>query len=235
MSARIQSTHCQITRVALGWLLGAFLIAVAPASAEEILFFTNGTSMPIRQHVIRGAMVHVDLGSDGFIAFPGALVLRIEKADAKIKLKGSSPSRPPIGRDEVPTTAGNHPVGGMGSGRRGSVVETPPEGAPATTAGSRPNRAAGAGGSFVAGGARRSAQDGLDRTQRAVDSYRQANLPQGAAGSGASNRRVIGSSKQRGSETRKADVTTMTAAPGKMNPKPKPGKPKSSESGPDGS
>ena len=90
MDPRTQSRNHRIVKIALAWLVGVLLIAVLPASAEEIVFFTNGTSMPIKEHVVRGAMVHVDLGSDGFIAFPAAMILRIERAGERVILEASA-------------------------------------------------------------------------------------------------------------------------------------------------
>jgi hypothetical protein len=72
-------------------LLVLGIALMIPAAAEEILHLTNGTTMAVRSHEMKDGMIHVDLGSNGFIAFPAELVERIEGADGKIKL---TPSRP---------------------------------------------------------------------------------------------------------------------------------------------
>lgn len=96
--------------------LGTVLLAVAavgfvlPAAAEEIIYFTNGTSMPIRSHRIEGDMVHVDLGGNGFMAFPMFMVDRVDGTD-QVKLKPSS-SRPGSNRMVASARTG----GGEGNG-----------------------------------------------------------------------------------------------------------------------
>ena len=50
------------------------------ASAEEVIYFTNGTVMPIRSHKIEGDTIKVDLGDNGFMAFPSSVVEKIEEA-----------------------------------------------------------------------------------------------------------------------------------------------------------
>ena len=67
------------------------LVALAlPAAAEQIIHFTNGTSMPIRAHEIRGDMVHIDLGGDAFMAFPYDKVESIVEAGKNVLLPASS-------------------------------------------------------------------------------------------------------------------------------------------------
>jgi hypothetical protein len=67
----------------------ALILCAGTVSAEEIVFFANGTSMPIRTHEIRGEMLHVDLGGDSFMAFPLYMVEKIEKAGQNVILKPS--------------------------------------------------------------------------------------------------------------------------------------------------
>lgn len=69
--------------------LAAILVAscaVAPVSAEEILYLMNGTTMPIKSHRVIDGMIHCDLGSDGKIAFPERNVERIENAGHNVYL-----------------------------------------------------------------------------------------------------------------------------------------------------
>lgn len=77
-------------KVLFSVLLGAFLCA-APALAEQIIHFTNGTSMPIRSHEIEGKMIHVDLGGDAFIAFPVSMVDKVVDAGKEVVLEPSNP------------------------------------------------------------------------------------------------------------------------------------------------
>lgn len=64
-------------------LLVLIVLAVAlgaPVFAEQIIYFTNGDSMPILSYEIKGEMIHVDLGGNGLIAFPASRIDRIEDA-----------------------------------------------------------------------------------------------------------------------------------------------------------
>jgi hypothetical protein len=97
----------------------ALILFAGAASAEEIVFFANGSTMPIRAHEIHGEMLHVDLGSDGFMAFPLYMVDKIEKAGQNVILK---PSHTP-GNQILATTGGtdargSRPVRGTTSSRR---------------------------------------------------------------------------------------------------------------------
>ncbi len=74
------------------WAVLASLIllgAVVPAMAEEIVHFTNGSTMAIRSHTVKDGMIHVDLGASNFMAFPWDRVERIEKAGRDVYLKAS--------------------------------------------------------------------------------------------------------------------------------------------------
>jgi hypothetical protein len=73
-------------------ILAGMAVAVVSAPAvlaEEIIHFTNGKAMTIKSHEVSDGMVHVDLGSDGFIAFPESRVERIEKAGQDVYLPPS--------------------------------------------------------------------------------------------------------------------------------------------------
>lgn len=83
-------------KIVLGMLL---LVAGSLVFAEEIIYFTNGTAMPIKSHKIIDSMIHVDLGSDGKIAFPERNVERIEAAGYDVYLG-------PSGRTNVTTSGG---------------------------------------------------------------------------------------------------------------------------------
>ncbi len=105
--------------------LGLFALALAlfaaPALAEEVIYFTNGSSMPILDHIVEEEMVKVDLGEAGFMAFPMTQVDRIEKAGREVyqnpsranqmfaKPKGSGGSEPVYGRRPSAFVAGKKP------------------------------------------------------------------------------------------------------------------------------
>ena len=92
---------------------GLFFGTAATVPAEQIVHFSNGTQMPIRSHEVKDGMVHVDLGSNGFMAFPEYMIDRIERAGEDVKLKASTNG----GKieDAGPVTI---PSGPLGSARR---------------------------------------------------------------------------------------------------------------------
>ena len=75
----------------------------APAWAEEILYFTNGTTMPIRGHEIKGQMIHIDLGDESSMAFPLTMVEKVEEAGKDVRLDAGGGNR---------RFGGPHPVTG---------------------------------------------------------------------------------------------------------------------------
>jgi hypothetical protein len=77
-------------RNGLALLAAALILTAGSAWAEEIVYFTNGTTMPIRAHEIRAEMIHVDLGGDSFMAFPVSMVDKIETAGAHVLLDPSA-------------------------------------------------------------------------------------------------------------------------------------------------
>jgi hypothetical protein len=74
-------------------VVAAVLLAALPAAAEEIIYFTNGSSLPVRGHVIEGEMIKVDLGDDGVMAFPRFVVDKIVEAPRGVVLKPSPTNR----------------------------------------------------------------------------------------------------------------------------------------------
>ena len=60
--------------------VGAALALATTASAEEVIYFANGTYMKIFSHEIQGDMVKVRLDGSGSIAFPSRMVDKIENA-----------------------------------------------------------------------------------------------------------------------------------------------------------
>jgi hypothetical protein len=110
-----------MNRVARFSLLAALgLLLAAPTHADEILFFTNGTTMAIKSHLIKEGMIHVDLGSKASMAFPSTMVDRIELSGRPV-YAGGKPANQRVagggmgsmeqdGRMSVPSAyrAGNH-------------------------------------------------------------------------------------------------------------------------------
>jgi hypothetical protein len=107
------------------FILPALLLLTLTGSAlaEEIVYFTNGTSMPIRKHEIKGDMIHVDLGGDAFMAFPMRMVDKIESAGKTVMLSRSSGGSNIISATG-PDPSGNYPVRGSYPGHRGKKQET---------------------------------------------------------------------------------------------------------------
>jgi len=102
------------------------LCLTGPALAEEIIYFTNGTSMAIRGHDVKGEMIHVDLGSEAFMAFPLRMVEKIEAAGKEIALSPSFSGGTNIMTARRPDPSGNYPVRGSYSGHRGKNADALP-------------------------------------------------------------------------------------------------------------
>ena len=95
-------------------LLGLMAIAVSfgvPAMAEQIVYFTNGTSLPIRTHRVEDGMIYLDMGQDNIVGFPFELVERIDQAGRDVLVRPSSSANKIFG-DEVPTADTSYPAGG---------------------------------------------------------------------------------------------------------------------------
>ena len=105
--------------------LGAALGAVSSARADEVVHFTNGTSMPILGHKVEKDMISVDLGSNASMSFPLSMVESVENA----------------GRN-VLTGDPYHPSNQATAGVPGAVVTRGPSDAPVPSRfmGSRPIR-----------------------------------------------------------------------------------------------
>jgi len=104
-------------KILISVFLGSCLLA-GPAMAEQIILFSNGTSMPIRSHKIQGEMIHVDLGNDGFIAFPASMVDRVVEAGKDVVISPSSAgSNQVVGKVETDPT-GSFPVQGQRPAKR---------------------------------------------------------------------------------------------------------------------
>jgi hypothetical protein len=59
-------------------LAGIAAGSTAAVRADQVVYFTNGTSMEVRGHTLDGAMIRVDLGGGAVVGFPQVMVERIE-------------------------------------------------------------------------------------------------------------------------------------------------------------
>jgi hypothetical protein len=100
--------HTRPCFLCLAFLL---LLAAGTARAEEIIYFTNGTAMPIRAYEVRDSMIHVDLGGDSFMAFPLTMVEKVEAAGKEVVLDPSF-SGNMRSSTAAPGAGGNFPVRG---------------------------------------------------------------------------------------------------------------------------
>lgn len=85
------------------------LLLALPSAAEEIVYFTNGQSIPIRSHEIVDGMVQMDLGDNSMLAFPEFTIDRIEIASQDVLLR---PSYGTASNRRVPSPQGTFPVQG---------------------------------------------------------------------------------------------------------------------------
>jgi hypothetical protein len=81
--------------------------------AEQILYLSNGTKMPIRDHVVRDEMIHVDLGDGASIAFPLSQVEKVVAGGRDITFFREGD--PQANRQVGPRPDGPYPVGGRSS------------------------------------------------------------------------------------------------------------------------
>jgi hypothetical protein len=103
-------------------LVLAGALVAAPTLAEEIVHFTNGTTMAVESHSIEDGNVRVNLGGQGFLAFPLEQIEKIETAEGEAPLprpsanqivdrpkatagivRGTQPSRHRRGQWQTPT------------------------------------------------------------------------------------------------------------------------------------
>jgi hypothetical protein len=75
------------------------VVAVLAASATvlpagEIVFFKNGTTLPVQTHRVENDMIHVDLGRGSIMAFPLSMVERVEVGGVDVLGRsGDAPNR----------------------------------------------------------------------------------------------------------------------------------------------
>ena len=90
-------------------ILGALFSG--PALAQKVIHFENGTSLPIRDYVIRDSMIYVDLGAEGYIAFPVEMVDHVEQVGVVVPLVPANVTSGVIRREPDPTR--DYPVTGV--------------------------------------------------------------------------------------------------------------------------
>ena len=103
-------------------------VASVPALAEEIVYFTNGSSMPVQSHSIEDGTIRLDLGNQAYVAFPVAQIDRIETAEGEVRDSGSSPANQMVGGVSTGSVPARHRRQWQGNAgnqaSRGPAVET---------------------------------------------------------------------------------------------------------------
>jgi hypothetical protein len=89
----------------------SFLVAASVASADEIVYFTNGAEMPVRSHTIDKDMVKLDLGGNSTISFPVNMVTKIANAGMDVFVNPSyQPVNQAVAGSTDPSRGGAQPV-----------------------------------------------------------------------------------------------------------------------------
>jgi len=70
----------------LSWFVVLGTLIVTPAVADEIVYFSNGTSLPISSHRVEKDMISVELGADSRMGFPLYMVDKIESSGQSVYL-----------------------------------------------------------------------------------------------------------------------------------------------------
>jgi hypothetical protein len=104
------------TRLILTGLVLTLVLGAGTAAAQEVIYFTNGTTMPVRSHKVVGEMIHITLGSDASMAFPRSMVEKIEAGGQDLLLSTGSA----YGNRMVPGTGRPRPVQGQAPTRSSS-------------------------------------------------------------------------------------------------------------------
>lgn len=90
------------------FLPALLVVFAAPALADEVVYFTNGTSLAITSHKVEKDMISVELGASSHMAFPRYMVDKIESAGHQVYL---NPTYHPSNQ----AVAGNASAGGGAS------------------------------------------------------------------------------------------------------------------------
>jgi len=70
--------------------LAVLVLLVGSASAEEVIHFKSGGTLPVVSHKIEGDMIQVDLGDNAVMAFPMSVVERVVEAPRGLMFGRSS-------------------------------------------------------------------------------------------------------------------------------------------------
>lgn len=119
-------------------LLLVLVASAVPALADEVVYFTNGTTMAIRSHEVDKDMIRVNFGAGAVMAFPIAMVERVQLGSRDVftgpayrpsnqavpGAEGSSAQTVEVSRDNTITAEGNLPAryrmnGGESTARAG--------------------------------------------------------------------------------------------------------------------
>ena len=103
-------------------------VASVPALADEIVYFTNGTSMPVQSYSIEDGTIRLDLGDQAYVAFPVEQIDRIETVDGQVRKADSSSANRMVGgvsTGAVPSRHRRQP--GSNSATRRSTAGAPVE------------------------------------------------------------------------------------------------------------
>ena len=75
------------------WVLPVLLavVAASPLFADEVIYFTNGTTMSVRSHTVEGNMITVELASNASLSFPLRVIERLEVGGHAVALEPSAP------------------------------------------------------------------------------------------------------------------------------------------------
>jgi hypothetical protein len=75
--------------------LAAVALCAAPALAQEqeVIYFTNGTTMTVESHTIEDGMVQVNLGGQSYMAFPMHQIDKIETAQGEVAIPREGANR----------------------------------------------------------------------------------------------------------------------------------------------
>ncbi len=110
-------------RAVTPWAL-ALVVALGAAStatADEVIYFTNGTTMTIASHRVEKDMIYVDLGSNSRMAFPVSMVDRVETGSGSVVLNAAfHPANQALpgaagGGSSAPAGPVSYPVSGEGN------------------------------------------------------------------------------------------------------------------------
>jgi hypothetical protein len=107
----------RVGRSLLG-LLALGVVIATPAVADEIVYFTNGTFLPVTSHRVEKEMISVELGGNSRMGFPLYMVDKIESAGRNVFLNPTyHPANQAIAAaaGAPVTNAGAHPVTGEGN------------------------------------------------------------------------------------------------------------------------